>query len=447
MIPRVAARGHSFKGAGLYYLHDKQSKTSERVAWTETRNLPTHDAQKGMNWMAHTSMNAEELKRIQGVKSTGRKASSGPVYSYSLAWQPEQSPDRDRMVSAVDETLALLNLKDHEAVIVAHNETEHPHVHVICNLVHPDTGKIASTSYDQLKLSRWAESLEQQDGKIYCEQRVINNAKRREIAAQDKEQKIVKHKEEKHQLSQLIQNLYIQSDSGRAFQAALKHQGIELAQGDRRGFVLVDEQGKIHSLSRQLKGQRAKDIKQRLSDIEQLALAKDIAHQKKHFDRDQYETDRQKAIVDAAIHRDNRVKKEQQTKAKQCIQAPSKSSVSAEFLKQLDEKRQEELKIQQQKDLLEKEQEKIYQKNQVIQRLRQIHESRQKVRSVSKVFNKSQHGSEEEALKKSLQNIEGRIREQNEALDRTNQGQKDCKNEQSWKDRLRSRNLHRGRSR
>lgn len=447
MIPRVAARGHSFKGAGLYYLHDKQSKTSERVAWTETRNLPTHDAQKGMNWMAHTSMNAEELKRLQGVKSTGRKATSGPVYSYSLAWQPEQSPDRDRMVSAVDETLALLNLKDHEAVIVAHNETEHPHVHVICNLVHPDTGKIASTSYDQLKLSRWAENLEQQEGKIYCEQRVINNAKRREVAAQDKEQKIVKHKEEKHQLSQLIQNLYIQSDSGRAFQSALKHQGLELAKGDRRGFVLVDEQGEIHSLSRQLKGQRSKDIKQRLSEIERLPLAKDIAHQRKHFDRDQYETDRQKAIVDGAIQKEKVLKQKQSKQRKQSLHSPPKPSVSAEFLKQLDDKRQEELKIEQQKHLLEKEQEKIYKKNQVIERLRQIHESKKKGSSISRVFNSKDRSSEEENLKKSLQNIEGRIREQNEALDRTNQGQKDCKNEQSWKDRLRSRNLHKGRGR
>ena len=40
MIAQIAARGTSFKGAGLYYLHDKKADTSERVAWTQTRNIP-----------------------------------------------------------------------------------------------------------------------------------------------------------------------------------------------------------------------------------------------------------------------------------------------------------------------------------------------------------------------------------------------------------------------
>ncbi len=43
MIPRIADRGHSFKGAGLYYLHDKKAKTKERVAWTHTHNVGTND--------------------------------------------------------------------------------------------------------------------------------------------------------------------------------------------------------------------------------------------------------------------------------------------------------------------------------------------------------------------------------------------------------------------
>ena len=44
MIPDIAKRGASFKGALAYYLHDKKLEgeherfTSERVAWTETRN-------------------------------------------------------------------------------------------------------------------------------------------------------------------------------------------------------------------------------------------------------------------------------------------------------------------------------------------------------------------------------------------------------------------------
>lgn len=34
MVPRIAKRRQSFKGAGLYYLHDKGAMTAERVTWT-----------------------------------------------------------------------------------------------------------------------------------------------------------------------------------------------------------------------------------------------------------------------------------------------------------------------------------------------------------------------------------------------------------------------------
>ena len=39
MVPRIAQRGYSFKGAGLYYLHDKGAMTSERVGITLALNV------------------------------------------------------------------------------------------------------------------------------------------------------------------------------------------------------------------------------------------------------------------------------------------------------------------------------------------------------------------------------------------------------------------------
>ena len=148
-------------------------------------------------------------------------------------------------------------------------ETEHDHVHCIVNLIHPETGKTFVPSYDRLALSKWAEERENIEGKIYCEERVKNNEKRREQGADlGLDKSIIKHREKKLDISETIQAFYEQSDSGKAFMAALKEGGFNLAKGDRRGFVLVDEQGKIHSLSRQLKGQRAKNIKQKLADLD-----------------------------------------------------------------------------------------------------------------------------------------------------------------------------------
>ena len=273
MVPRISKRGHSFIGASKYYLHDKKTNTDERVAWTHTHNIPTNDAEKAFGWMAYTAMNANRLKQNADVAKVGRKSSAGAVYSYSLAWHPEQNPERDTMQDAAMEVLEHLGLQEHEAVFVAHTDTEHPHVHVVCNLVHPEHGKTASPSYDYLTASRWAENVEREEGGIRCEQRVINNEKRRQLGFQQSESSLVKHREKRLETALAIQELYKQSDSGKAFQVALHEAGYTLAKGDRRGFVLVDEQGKITSLSRQLKGQRAKDVKQRLKDVLDIPLA------------------------------------------------------------------------------------------------------------------------------------------------------------------------------
>ena len=79
----------------------------------------------------------------------------------------------------MDGSLEALGLEGHEALIVAHEDTRHPHVHVIANRVDPETGKAAKLGNSKLRLSRWAEGYEREQGRIRCEERVKNNARRR----------------------------------------------------------------------------------------------------------------------------------------------------------------------------------------------------------------------------------------------------------------------------
>jgi hypothetical protein len=51
MVPKVAGKGKSFKGAGLYYLHDKKASTANRVAFTLTENLPTANPELALRFM------------------------------------------------------------------------------------------------------------------------------------------------------------------------------------------------------------------------------------------------------------------------------------------------------------------------------------------------------------------------------------------------------------
>ena len=284
MIPRIAQRGHSFKGAGAYYLHDKKAATSERVLWTHTQNLPTNDPEKALLCMAWTDKHSTELKRESGVSLAGREQTAGNVYSYSLAWHTEQQPDKDTMLKAANATLGLLGLSEHEAVIVAHGDTAHAHIHIIANLVHPDTGKIASIKQDQRQLAAWASEYEQIDGKIYCEERE-KNARRREAS------QLTKYQDEKVTDAVKILNLYQQSDSGAAFVAALADEGYVLAKGDKGRLVLVDMEGKAQNLVRQLDGVKRTQVNQKLVDVlENLPSATEVIAQQK--------IEREQAFVD-----------------------------------------------------------------------------------------------------------------------------------------------------
>ena len=82
------------------------------------------------------------------------------------------------MNRAAEETLKALGLERHQALIVAHRDKDHPHLHVIANRVNPETGKAAKLGNDRLKLSRWAERWERERGQVKCPERAKNNAER-----------------------------------------------------------------------------------------------------------------------------------------------------------------------------------------------------------------------------------------------------------------------------
>ncbi|MCI0658386.1 MAG: relaxase/mobilization nuclease domain-containing protein, partial [Acidobacteria bacterium] len=81
MVPKLHAKGTSFKGAAAYLLHDKgRAKTAQRVAWVEMRNLITDDPHVAWRVMAATAMDQDRLKELAGVKNTGRKSSASVLH-------------------------------------------------------------------------------------------------------------------------------------------------------------------------------------------------------------------------------------------------------------------------------------------------------------------------------------------------------------------------------
>src|SRR3954465_10317618 len=142
MVPAITAGGRSFKGAALYYLHDKRRDgeaerfTTDRVAWVETVNLPTGDPERAWRIMAHTALAQTELKAAAGTKATGRKLAK-PVFAYSIAWHPGETPAKTEMMEAARASLEEQGLDQPQAIILCHTDEPQAHVHIIVNRVHP----------------------------------------------------------------------------------------------------------------------------------------------------------------------------------------------------------------------------------------------------------------------------------------------------------------------
>ena len=184
MVVKMSSPGRSFGGVADYCLHDPRMpgeahppESAERVEWTETRNLAT---ERGRAGGAHHGGHSRGVPGSQAPgrcgAATGRKLEK-PVCHYSLSWAKEEKPDRQEMLRAAEASLKALGMERHQALIVSHRDGQ-PHVHVIANRVDPESGKAAGLSRSKLRLSKWAERYEREQGKIRCPARERNNKRR-----------------------------------------------------------------------------------------------------------------------------------------------------------------------------------------------------------------------------------------------------------------------------
>lgn len=178
MVPNISPNGRSFRGAGTYHLHDKPTsadlrpRTSLRVAFTATRNLANEDPWAALDEMWRTAEDAAHLKASSGAGRQGRKNDT-PVKTVSLAWAPGQDPTPTEMIAAADSFLQGMGWQGHQAVYAGHNDTAHPHLHIILNRVHPETGRTLNDWQERKRAQAWALTYERTQGELLCEARAV----------------------------------------------------------------------------------------------------------------------------------------------------------------------------------------------------------------------------------------------------------------------------------
>jgi hypothetical protein len=87
--------------------------------------------------------------------------------------------------------------QEHQALLVAHEDKEHSHVHVMLNVVHPETGLKLDDSLEKRRAQEWALGYELERGKLLCEQRLLDPADREPSPTREAWQKL-KESEARH---------------------------------------------------------------------------------------------------------------------------------------------------------------------------------------------------------------------------------------------------------
>lgn len=148
MIGKVA-NGRGFAGLARYLQTGKEGTDPDRVEWVEGRNLPTSDPETAGLLMRATAARSDRIER--------------PVYHIALSFDPDDPVGRTQMVQVADRLLKDLDLRDHQALIVAHGDTRHAHLHLMVNRVHPETFRAWDPKNDYARIER---SLREQEREL-----------------------------------------------------------------------------------------------------------------------------------------------------------------------------------------------------------------------------------------------------------------------------------------
>ena len=162
MLAKVAPASNDFTALARYLVHGKPGTkpSPNRVAWTCTQNLPSDVPE-----LAATCMQA-----TAAASRRTRKA----AYHLMISWHANERPSPELMQTIARETLERAGLAEHQALIMGHGDRAHPHLHILLNRVHPDTGRAWKTTHDFARFDRIMRELAETHGCAYVPAHLYN---------------------------------------------------------------------------------------------------------------------------------------------------------------------------------------------------------------------------------------------------------------------------------
>jgi hypothetical protein len=212
---------------------------------------------------------ADDLKGAFKEAEAVSRGTKCNQYLFSLSLNP---PEQEHVPVEVFETAIgrieeRLGLQGQPRAVVFHEKEGRRHAHCVWSRIEPETMTARQLSFFKTKLQGVARELYLENG--WKLPRGLVNAAERDPTnftlaewQQAKRQQI-----DPRWLKSTLQECWQRSDNPASFQRALQERGFHLAQGDKRGFVVLDHQGEVWSLPRML-DLKTKDVRARLGSGE-----------------------------------------------------------------------------------------------------------------------------------------------------------------------------------
>jgi hypothetical protein len=194
------------------------------------------------------------------------------LYSLSLNPDPQQGPlTRDQYLDFISRAEKALGLSEQPRAIVFHVKYGREHCHTVWSRIDERTVKAVQLSHDHQSLRTVAREFARDHGLRLPRAMEKDNGRDRFKERQERENLAEQQQEERSGISKqerldAITAAWQESKTAKELVLALEQRGYLLARGDKRAYVVVDRAGEIHSLARQIRGAKAKDVKARLAD-------------------------------------------------------------------------------------------------------------------------------------------------------------------------------------
>lgn len=255
-------KGKSRAGPSQLARHLARTDTNERVAILQLDSAGTPE-QAFRDWQTYTLATRGKLGLYH--------ANIDPDAKYAMS--------DEQWMRAVDILEEELGLQGQPRAVVMHEKHGRAHIHVVWARADMEAMRLRSDSNNYLAHERASLRMEQEFGHEHVPGKHAKRDResqpefpRAEISHDDWQQAErgapANHRDRKAQVTAL----YEASDTGPAFKAALEDAGYVLAKGDRRDFVILDADARVHSLGRQISGVKAAELRAFMTDIDPESL-------------------------------------------------------------------------------------------------------------------------------------------------------------------------------